>query len=96
MAHFAKMNGNIVSEVIVVNNADAPDEATGVAFCKSLFGQDTEWKQTSYNDSFRKNYAGIGYTYDAMRDAFIAPQPGPNWTLDETTCQWIDPHPTGP
>lgn len=91
MAHFAKMDGNTVAQVIVVHNNDAPDEATGIAFCKSLFGQDTEWKQTSYNGTTRKNYAGIGYTYDAVRDAFIAPRPADDWTLNEETCQWEPP-----
>jgi len=48
------------------------------------------WKQTSYNGTFRKNYAGIGYTYDVQRDAFIAPKPGDGYVLDEQTCQWIE------
>ena len=49
------------------------------------------WKQTSYNNNIRKNYAGIGFTYDASRDAFIPPQPFPSWTLVEDTCQWEAP-----
>lgn len=92
MAHFAKMNGNAVSEVVVVNNADAPDEATGVAFCKMLFGQDTEWKQTSYNGNIRKQYAGVGFTYDAGADVFVAPQPFASWTLD-VNHDWQPPTP---
>ncbi len=72
MAHFAKMNGNKVEEVIVVSNDDAPTEAEGQAFIASL-GLDGEWLQTSYNNNFRGVYAGIGYTYDAELDEFIAP-----------------------
>lgn len=98
MAHFAKLNeSNVVFEVIVVNNdviENLPfpnSEPIGVTFCQSLFGTDTVWKQTSYNASFRKNYAGIGFTYDAAFDAFIPPQPAPECVLDEETCQWICP-----
>ena len=92
MAHFAQLNEqNIVTQVIVVANEELLDsgiesEAKGIAFCQSLFGG--EWKQTSYNGNIRKNYAGIGYTYDAQRNAFIAPQPFPSWTLVEDTCKW--------
>jgi hypothetical protein len=82
MAHFAQLDeNNIVTQVIVVSNDDIKDsegnesELTGIAFCKSLLGPNTIWKQTSYNNSIRKNYAGIGFTYDATRDAFIAPKP---------------------
>jgi len=90
MAHFAKLNSeNVVEQVVVVHNNDAPDEAAGVAFCQSLFGGD--WKQTSYNGRIRKNYAGIGFTYDENRDAFIPPQPFSSWTLVEATCQWTAP-----
>ena len=98
MAHFAEINENgVVLRVIVVGNTDTSDangvekEHIGAAFCERLFGG--TWKQTSYNGNIRKNYAGIGYTYDAARDAFIPPQPGPEWTLDEYTCQWINPNP---
>ena len=93
MAHFAQLNEqNIVTQVIVVANVellenDIENEAKGIAFCQSLFGG--EWKQTSYNGRIRKNYAGIGYTYDVSRDAFIPPQPYPSWTLVEETCNWI-------
>ena len=95
MAHFVRLNdNNIVTEVIVVNN-DAIDlsneEESGIAFCQSLFGG--TWKQTSYNGTFRKNYAGIGYTYDAVRDAFIAPEPDNVIGFDEITCKWIVPEP---
>ena len=72
MAHFAKINNNIVVEVIVVSNNDAPTEEVGQAFIASL-GLDGEWLQTSYNGNFRGVYAGIGYTYDADLDEFVAP-----------------------
>ena len=98
MAHFAQLDeNNVVTQVIVVHNNELMDngvesEAKGITFCQSLF-PGTNWKQTSYNGNMRKNYAGVGYTYDAQRDAFIAPQPYPSWTLDETTCHWNPPVP---
>ena len=70
MAHFARVVDNVVQEVIVVNNEEVPDEATGIAFCKSLFGEDTEWVQTSYNGNFRGVFAGPGMTYDPAEDIF--------------------------
>lgn len=73
MAHFAQLKDNVVTQVIVVNNEEVPDEATGIAFCKFLFGEDTEWVQTSYNNKFRGKYAGIGMTYDKTKDEFIEP-----------------------
>ena len=80
MAHFAQLDGSgTVLQVIVVNNDDCRDadgvekEEIGIAFCKSLFGEDTRWVQTSYNASFRGCYAGIGYTYDPVADVFIPP-----------------------
>jgi hypothetical protein len=79
MAHFAKLDANnVVEQVIVVNNNELMEggeesEAKGIAFCKSLFGADTRWVQTSYNGNFRNLYAGIGYTYDAENDIFVAP-----------------------
>ena len=98
MAHFAQLDeNNIVTQVIVVSNDDIKDsegnesELTGIAFCKSLLGPNTIWKQTSYNNSIRKNYAGIGFTYDATRDAFIAPKPYNSWILNETSCIWEAP-----
>jgi hypothetical protein len=97
MAHFAKLDeNNVVTQVIVVHNNDctldgAENETVGVLFCKSLFGADTRWKQTSYNGTIRKNYAGIGYTYDNARDAFIPPKPFPSWVLNEGTCRWDAP-----
>jgi hypothetical protein len=99
MAHFARIENGIVQQVIVVNNDVIQDsngdeqESIGVAFCRSLYGAATEWVQTSYNDNFRKSYASVGYTYDAGRDAFIAPQPYDSWILDEDTCHWQAPIP---
>jgi len=83
MAHFAQLNGNVVQQVIVVNNEvlenkEFPEsEPIGVAFCKSLFGEDTEWKQTSYNSNFRGCYAGMGMIYDAEKDEFTSPRQAP-------------------
>jgi len=100
MAHFAQVDeNNVVLQVIVVNNSELLDaqgaerEELGVAFCQSLFGAETRWVQTSYNANFRKNYAGIGFSYDSGRDAFIAPKPYPSWILNEDTCQWQAPIP---
>ena len=101
MAHFAKIGiDNIVTNVIVVNNEDVLDEnnveqeALGIDFIHNLYNDDTTvWVQTSYNSNFRKNYAGIGHTYDETKDAFYAPQPYPSWTLNETTCHWEAPTP---
>ncbi len=93
MAHFAQLNSkNVVDQVVVVHNNDAPDEASGIAFLNTLFN-DANWVQTSYNGNIRKNYAGIGYTYDTQRDAFISPQPYPSWALIEDTCLWAAPTP---
>jgi hypothetical protein len=98
MAHFAQLdNNNIVINIIVVHNNELLDqdgneiEQKGIDFCKTLFGQDTNWIQTSYNGNFRKNYAGAGYTYDETLDAFIPPKPYNSWLLNETTCNWIAP-----
>lgn len=98
MAHFARLDeNNIVTSVIVVDNKDTADasgvekEYIGAAFCERLFGG--AWKQTSYNANFRKNYAGIGYTYDADIDAFISPKPYASWVLDTNTAQWNAPVP---
>lgn len=80
MAHFVQMNGNTCGQVIVVNNSVLEDkpfpesEAIGIAFCKSLFGEDTEWLQTSYNSNFRGKYAGTGLIYNAELDEFTYPE----------------------
>jgi hypothetical protein len=98
MAHFARLDEtNKVIRVSVVNNEVINDtdgneqEQVGVDFLTQHNGGVGWYKQTSYNGTFRKNYAGIGYIYDATRDAFIAPQPYPSWTLNEDTCQWDSP-----
>jgi hypothetical protein len=100
MAHFAKLNeNNIVLEVNVVHNNELLDEhgheseAKGIAFLANWSGGYANWKQTSYSGSIRKNYAGVGFTYDATRDAFIPPKPFASWTLNETTCLWEAPTP---
>ena len=96
MAHFAEIGeDNVVLRVIVVADKDTSDadgnevESIGAEFCRNLLGG--TWKQTSYNANMRKNYAGIGYKYDSVRDAFIAPKPFDSWLLNEVTCQWEAP-----
>ena len=85
MSHFAEIdNDNIVQRVIVAEQDFINSGAVGDSF---------RWVQTSYNNNFRKNYAGKGYTYDKTRDAFISPQPFPSWLLDEDTCNWDAPVP---
>jgi len=100
MAHFAKLDSNnIVEQVIVVNNAVLLDsegnesEQLGINFCKSLYGQDTNWIQTSYNGNIRARYAGVGMTYDSANNVFITEQPFPSWTLNQTTWDWDAPVP---
>ena len=89
MAHFAELDeNNIVLRVIVVDDAH---EADGENWCHNFTGG--RWEQTSYNGRIRKNFAGIGYTWDVERDAFYAPQPYPSWSLDEDTCRWEAPVP---
>ena len=93
MAHFAKLDeNNIVTEVLVVNNEvvtinGLETEQIGIDFLSGLFDH-PYWKQTSYNGKFRKNYAGIGWTYDQTRDAFIPPKPEGNYVLNEDACLW--------
>jgi len=96
MAHFAELDeNNAVLRVVVVANDELLDingveqEGRGVSFCQNLFGG--TWKQISYNGNIRKNFAGIGYTYDSTRDAFIPPRPYASWALNETTCLWEPP-----
>tara|TARA_R100001163_G_C4900238_1_gene89157 strand:- start:121 stop:474 length:354 start_codon:yes stop_codon:yes gene_type:complete len=92
MAHFAKLGtGNVVERVEVVSNDIATTEQAGVDFLNKLYNTRDVWKQTSYNHSIRKNYAGIGFTYDQSRDAFIPPRPYESWVLDEDTCRWKSP-----
>lgn len=96
MAHFARIDeNNVVTSVVVVDNKDTSDasgvekEHIGAAHLEKILGGN--WKQTSYNGNFRKNYAGIGYSYRADIDAFVPPQPFPSWTLNNTTAQWEPP-----
>jgi len=92
MAHFAKLGtGNIVEQVIVVSNDIANTEQAGSDFINKLYNTRDVWKQTSYNNNIRKNFAGIGYQYDQTRDAFIAPKPFNSWILNEDTCLWNAP-----
>jgi len=109
MASFAELNSeNIVLRVISIHNNELLDngvesENKGIQFCKSLYGQDTIWKKTSYNTNngvhslggtpFRKNHAVKGYTYDSNKDAFIPPKPYNSWILNENTCLWEPPIP---
>jgi hypothetical protein len=97
MSHFAKIDeNNVVTQVVVVDNKDTADasgvekEHIGAAYLESVLGG--TWKQTSYHGNIRKNYAGIGYTYDADIDAFVPPKPYPSWVLDEN-AQWQAPVP---
>jgi len=91
MAHFAKLKNNIVEKIEVVSNGIATNEQAGIDFLNNLYGTNNIWKQTSYNGNIRKNFAGIGYSYDQTRDAFIPPKPFNSWTLDEDTCLWEAP-----
>ena len=92
MAHFAKIENNIVTQVIVVGNEQALTEAEGQAFIANTLKLEGTWKQTSYNNNTRKQYAGIGYTYDPVNDVFVAPQPYASWTLD-SNHDWQPPTP---
>ena len=107
MAHFTKLDQDnkvitvnaLSNKVMLVDGVE--NEQKGVDFLNNLFNTNDNWKQTSYNTlggvhslggtPFRKNYAGIGYTYDAGRDAFIPPQSFNSWTLNEDTCRWEAP-----
>jgi hypothetical protein len=101
MAYFAKLGtGNIVENVISINNTVITDvngieqEQLGVDFINKLYNTRDVWKQTSYNNNIRKNYAGVGYTYDQARDAFIPPRTYNSWILNENTCRWEAPIPS--
>ena len=97
MAHFAEINEeNIVTQVIVVHNnellvGEEESEEKGIDFCESLFGH-RNWVQTSYNNNFRYNYAGIGFTWDPDNNAFYEPQPYPSWSLNQD-FKWEAPVP---
>jgi hypothetical protein len=86
MSHWAEIDDNNIVIRVLVGDNNEPDE--GEAFMNSLGGT---WVKTSYNSTIRKNFAGIGFTYDAIRDAFIAPEPEGNIGFDEETCQWLMP-----
>lgn len=89
MSHWAEIDkNNIVIRVLVGDNNDPNGDEGYQWFVKNLGGT---WIKTSYNGNIRKNYAGIGYTYDAGRDAFIPPKPFDSWVLNEDTCQWEAP-----
>ncbi len=98
MAHFAELDeNNIVQQVIVVHNNEVEDdegnevEQKGIDFCETLLGH-SRWIQTSYNNNMRKQFAGIGFTYDSDNDVFISPQPYPSWSLDDN-FDWQAPTP---
>ncbi len=98
MSHFARIDkNNIVRSVYVVDNENLLNEKSieeeifGIVYLNKVHGVGFTWVQTSYNGNSRKNYAGIGYTYDNERDAFIPPQTYDSWTLNEDTCQWEAP-----
>ena len=105
MAHFAKLENNIVTQVIVVSNSEISDnngvesENIGVACCQKLLGAETNWKQTSYNSNMRGNYAGIGYTFMSgvatlgvgSTDVFVPQKPYASWTLSTTAAVWEAP-----
>ena len=100
MAHFAELDSNnIVKRTLVVNNSDITNEngteseEKGILFLQKLCGENTTWKQTSYNGNFRNKYGSIGDTYREDLDAFISPSPYPSWTLNETTLKWDPPIP---
>ena len=89
MAHFAELDAdNIVVRVLVVPNEQ---ENRGHDYLATDLGLGGTWVQTSYNATIRKNYAGIGYTFDSGRDAFIPPKPYASWVLNEETCNWDAP-----
>jgi hypothetical protein len=103
MAHFAELNeNNIVQRVLVVDNKNIIDEnnqeqeSIGVAFLQRLFGENTIWKQCSYNNNFRGRYPLNGYEYDENLDAFIGPKPYPSWSLNTETTEWEPPTPRPP
>ena len=98
MAHFARIDkNNIVQHVCIIDNENLlnenkqEEEDFGIAYLNKIHGVGSTWVQTSYNGNLRKNYAGIGFTYDSERDAFIPPQIYDSWTLNEDTCQWEAP-----
>jgi len=97
MAHFAKLDDNNVVETIVViynsildDGTENENEQQGIDYLKNIHGDDTVWKQTSFNNNIRKEYAGIGFTYDEVNDIFIRPKPYESWTLN-SDFEWEAP-----
>ena len=98
MAHFAKLSDNnevlsvhVVNNDVLLNNG-VESEQKGIDFLTELHGY-SNWKQTSYSSSFRKNFAGVGFIYDEIKNAFYEPSPYPSWILNEDTCKWEPPVP---
>jgi len=92
MAYFAQINDdNIVTQVIVVADSDAANEALGITFCKDLLGADTNWVETKEDGSVRFRYAGAGMKYDSTNDVFYPQQPYPSWGLNTSTWAWDAP-----
>ena len=98
MAHFAKLDdNNVVIHVSVINDKNTIDEngqeseELGIQYLKSIHGEDTIWKQTSYNDNLKKMYAGIGYIYNEQYDVFLPPKPFPSWVLNTESFEWESP-----
>ncbi len=98
MAHFAELDNSntvigvhlVANEELLVNGVES--EQKGIDFLKDFFKDaNKKFVQTSYNGTIRKRYAGIGFKYDPVRDAFISPKPYESWTFDEETCKWIPP-----
>lgn len=94
MAHFAKIEEGLVTQVIVVDNSDITDgngdeqESLGIDFINNTLGISGTWKQTSYNNNLRANYAGVGFTYDSTNDVFYPPSPGEGYSLNTSTWLW--------
>lgn len=98
MAHFAKLDNNnkvvsveVVVDSVITDGEGVEQEQLGIDFLNNLYGPGSWYKQTSYNKTIRKNFAGVGFTYDPSRDAFIPPNSFSSWTLNETTCQYDPP-----
>lgn len=100
MAHFAELDANnvvvqvcVVSNMVIDNRSFPESEPIGIEYLKQIYNENKNWKQTSYNNNFRKNYATIGGTYDPINDAFISIQPYPSWTLNTESFKWEPPIP---
>lgn len=92
MAHFVKLGvGNIIEKSVVVSDEIATTEQAGMDFLNDLYGSRDIWKQTFIDGSERKNYAGLGFTYDQDKDAFISAKPFSSWILNEDSCVWEAP-----